>query len=143
MTLPQFGTGDASLFATHRAGRTPTVIDPKVLAQVTALLSKDGLVQGQEFYSATKNETDVYNGQRETAAKSASKEVPAAITIGAMAQRNARTAANAILPYVTAAIEKTFVNKSYSLRFVDQGTEDNPRVLWAFVLVNPRQRASK
>lgn len=144
MTLPAFGNAsDASLFATKRTGRTPVEINPKVLAQVTSLLTEHQIVQGQEFYGATKAETEAFNGQRETAAKSAGKEAPTPITVAGMAIRNARSAANLIEPYVQRAVDTSFTDKSYSLRFVNQGTDDNPKVLWAFVLVNKRAPRAK
>lgn len=138
MSLPQFGTGNADLFATKRTGRTPTVLDPKVLAQITDLLEKHGIVQGQEFYTATKAETEAYNNKRVTAAKEAGNEPPAPITVAAMAERKARQAGNQIEPYMIKAVDTAFPDRSHSLRTVNQGTEDNPKVLWAFILVNKR-----
>lgn len=143
MALPNFGTGDPKLFATKRSGRTPVVLEPKTLAKVVELLTKHGIVQGETFYTASKAETEAYNGKRETAAKTAGKEAPVPITLAGMAVINARKDAVNVQPYVDEAVDTTFTNKSSSLRFVDQGTEDHPKVLWAFVLVNPRVRAPK
>jgi hypothetical protein len=155
MALPKFGSGDAALFATKRVGREPTVIDPKTLANVTDLFVKHGLVQGQEYYTASVAETEAFNGKRETAAKTASKEIPAPITVAAMAERKARADGNTILPYARAAMENAvsaivdgeetnpLFGRVPSLRTVDQGTADNPKVLWAIVPASPRVRESK
>jgi hypothetical protein len=147
MALPNFGKGNAELFASKRAGRPETVIDPKTYEQVHNLLAKDGLVQGQDFYTASKAETEAFNGQRETYDKTNGHEIRPAITIAAMATRKARQAANLIQPYVLQAIDTStdtrIHGKAASLRFVNSGTEDNPSVLWAFVLVSPRVRAPK
>lgn len=144
MALANFGTGNAELFKSHRQGRAKVEINPKILAQVTSLLKQHGIVQGQDIYTATQTETDAFNDKRASAAKSAGKEAPERITVAAMAERNARRAANGILPYVVEAIDTTFTGKSYSLRFVNQGASpEQPRVLWAFVLINERVRKPK
>lgn len=148
MSLAAIGNGDTTLFATKRTGRTPTVIEPKLLSQVTKLLNDAGIVQGQEFYTATVAETEAYNGQRETSAKNDGREVPAPIGLVAMAIRNARKAATPFEAYVIKAIDdaaegSALSGKTHSLRFVNQGTDDNPRVLWAFVLANPRKARAK
>lgn len=148
MTLATIGAPTVEgAFATHRT-RTPRVIEPKTLAAVTALLTQHGMVQGQTFYEATKDETDVYNGQRETAAKTAGTEAPTAIDVAAMAARKAKSidGAGGYVPYVQAALDAnaSFAGKSYSVRTVNQGTADHPKVLWAIVLVNAREKkASK
>lgn len=131
-------------FVPLRTTKGPTVIDPAVLEQIVTLLrSNDGSVGGSEFYTATKNETDVYNGKRETAAKSAGKEVPAPINLVQMATRNARSAANELTPYFDQIVDTIITDKSYSLRFVNRGTEDHPKVQWAFVLVSKRAPRAK
>ena len=155
MALPKFGGGDATLFATKRTGREAIVIEPKTLAQVTDLMVRHGIVQGETFYTASQAETDVYNGQRETSAKNDKREVPAAINRAAMAAKKALKDANTVRPYVAEAIrlaikptkddgsDSPLFGKVPSVRTVDKGTEDNPQVLWAIVLANPRVRASK
>lgn len=151
MAVAKFGSGNASLFATHRTGGADVVLDEGLLKQVTDLLTNDPhAVIAQEHVTATKDETDKYNtlresawGKRAAAAAEAGKPLdpagaPKSKTIAGMAVVKASAEAATVKPYVESVVDSMTPAKSYSLRFVNQGTAEKPSVLWAFVLVNKR-----
>lgn len=149
-SAPLFGGTDEgkALFASAEGSTKIVELDPKILAQVTDLLSKVGYVQGMTFHEATDNETKVANDKRLSVAKAQGNEPKPPKTIVDMAVAKARAEANTIKPYAERATDtaeegSSLFGKSTTVRFSNQGTDEAPRVLWGIVVVNKRNRAAK
>jgi type IV secretory pathway TrbL component len=141
---------DAEAFRTKRtgAGRSKTVLDPALLARIAEIVTKNNGMQGAKLFTSTAVETAAYNDNRNTAAKTAGKETPAAITNEANAERLARKDASRFSQYVNEIAATMEPSRAVSLRVVNENRDadthnDNPQMRWAFVLVNHRERKAK
>lgn len=136
---------DPEAFKTHRhgAGRKAIALDDGILKQLRTLITANNGMMGTKHFGSTSAEAEAYNGQRETAAKKAGREVPPPLTKVGNAERLARKDASRFTPYVQRIADEMDPPKAASLRVRNEGTEDKPACRWAFVIVNTRERKAK